>query len=76
MEKTEIPWRRSISWIAEIFASPRSILSRENYHSGRSRAVSGDGIERLAHSRAGRQDIIHDQHPAGKRGADEVAALP
>src|SRR6266446_3841125 len=42
----------------------------------RGRALPRDQLERIAHRGARRQYIIHNQNPAGKRGADEFAAFP
>src|SRR5438445_3115538 len=58
----------------EISLAPLHPVEGDDYpHRGR--ALPRDQFERLAHRGARRQYIIHNQHPAGKRGADEFAAF-
>src|SRR3989475_262768 len=59
----------------KISLAPLHPVERDD-HPRRGRALPCDQFERLAHRGACRQYVIHNQHPACKRSADESAAFP
>src|SRR6266568_3085654 len=58
----------------KISLAPLHPVERDD-HPRRGRALACDQFERLAHRGARRQYVIHNQYPACKRSADELAAF-